>query len=278
MDDRFCCNFSYVSFRSAQSPWHEKCFFDLCVSHRGDPREPTGQAVVSTDTVMLVLQWRLSASISFGQRRNFMMRTVLMVDDNASLAYFTARLLQRGIDGLEVITALSAAEARNVVDRCNPCVVISDIKLPDGNGVELVQELTRNNPDLSAILISGEVPAPANLNNLFGFLSKPYEADTLVDLVKKALAGQKPASSVSFPRGANPCQQYDRHQVQNRLGGLLVGLRAMGADLRSHSQDPSKINRILDDYLDSLCEAVTDVAHALPVCRKNHDKGQLQSS
>ncbi len=160
------------------------------------------------------------------------MRTVLMVDDNASLAYFTARLLQRGIDGLDVMTALSASEARNVVEQYRPSVVISDIKLPDGNGVELVQELARDNPDISAILISGEAPSPATLSNLFGFLLKPYEADALVDLVKRALDGQKPVSRVAFPQSVLQCQGYDRHQVQNRLGGLLVGLRAMGADLR----------------------------------------------
>ena len=204
------------------------------------------------------------------------MTTVLMVDDNASLAYFTARLLQRGIDGLDVMTALSASEARSVVEQCRPSVVISDIKLPDGNGVELVKELARDNPGISAILISGEAPSPSTLSNLFGFLLKPYEADALVDLVKRALEGHKPVSRVTFPQNVRPCQGYDRHQVQNRLGGLLVGLRAMGADLRSQSQDSVKVNRILDEYLDKLCEAVMDVAHALPVCRKEQDAGKPQ--
>lgn len=206
------------------------------------------------------------------------MRTVLMVDDNASLVYFTARLLQRGIDGLDVMTALSVSEARNAIQQFHPSVVISDIKLPDGNGVELVRELARDNPGTPAILISGETPAPGTLNNLFGFLLKPYEADALVDLVKRALEGQQSVSPVAMPQIGYPCRGYNRHQIQNRLGGVLVGLRAMAADLRSSSNDATKVNRILDDYLDNLCEAVMDVAHSLPVCRPNHDNQASHSS
>ena len=195
-----------------------------------------------------------------------------MVDDNASLAYFTARLLQRGIDGLDVMTALSISEAKSAIEQYHPSVVISDIKLPDGNGVELVQELNRDSPGVPAILISGEAPSPGTMNNLFGFLLKPYEADALVDLVRKALEGREatvPRMTVS--RTTRTCGGYNRHQIQNRLGGVLVGLRAMGADLRSSSSDATKVNRILDDYLDNLCEAVMEVAHALPVCRSSHD-------
>ena len=199
------------------------------------------------------------------------MTTVLMVDDNASLAYFTARLLQRGIDGLDVMTAMSISEARNAIEHCHPSVVISDIKLPDGNGVELVRELVRDNPGIPAILISGEVPSPGTMSNLFGFLLKPYEADALVGLVRKALEGRQTVSHIPISRTTQFCTGYDRHQIQNRLGGVLVGLRAMGSDLRSSSNDAIKVNRILDDYLDNLCEAVMEVAHALPVCRPNHD-------
>jgi DNA-binding NtrC family response regulator len=206
------------------------------------------------------------------------MRTVLMVDDNASLAYFTARLLQRGIDGLDVMTALSASEARSAIRHHHPSVVISDIKLPDGNGVELVQELVRDNPDMPAILISGEVPSPGALSNLFGFLLKPYEADALVDLVKRALEGQRAVPKIAVPQLTYACRGYNRHQMQNRLGGVLVGLRAMGADLRSSSHDATEIDRILDDYLDNLCEAVMEVAHGLPVCRPNHDTEASHSS
>jgi ActR/RegA family two-component response regulator len=194
------------------------------------------------------------------------MSTVLIVDDNAMLAYFTARNLQREIKGLEVIIAASVAEAKRAVHQTRPSLVIVDVKLSDGCGLDLVKELTALYPGISGILISGEVVPASVRPDLFGFLLKPYEAEAIVDMVRQALAGNSPSPETPPASPPLPCKGYDRHKIQNRLAILLAGLRNLGADLTAQGNDPRVVDRILHEDIEELCATVMEISHGLPVC------------
>jgi DNA-binding NtrC family response regulator len=192
------------------------------------------------------------------------MNTVLLVDDNATLALFTARNLQKGIDGLNVVTAHSAAEARSVYEQHVPSVVIADVMLPDGNGMELIEEFRKQNPQVASIVISGNLPLDGQSWETGAFLLKPYEAEALVDAVKTALATNRGGKLRRVANPRRPADSPDFHRVHNRLAGLLAGLRSLEADLREQAQNPLEIRRILDEDLDRLCASVMEIAHMLP--------------
>jgi DNA-binding response OmpR family regulator len=196
--------------------------------------------------------------------------TVLIVDDNTTLAYFSARNLRSDIEELEVFTASSCAEAREVANRHHPSVVIVDLGLEDGNGLDLMREMKKDSPGLATVLISGEEPPPSSLNGLFGFLVKPYEAEDLVDLVRRALRAERP-EPIARPGQEREieCRGYDFHHAQNRLAGLLAGLRAFGADLRAQADDAPAVRETVDEYIDRLCGVVVEVSEMLPRCPAN---------
>ncbi len=207
-----------------------------------------------------------------------MSRPALIVDDNKNLAFFTARNLEREIEGLRVLKAASCAEAWEAVSQTTPSVIIADLKLSDGNGLELIARMKERFPGLSAILISGESPpASAETSGLAGALLKPYDAQDLVDLVNRALAGTDVPPSVATSPEVVECEGYDRHHLQNRLSALLSGLRAFGADLRAYSGDANEVERTVDEYLDRLCGVVKEVSEELPSCPKGR-KGQAKES
>jgi ActR/RegA family two-component response regulator len=194
--------------------------------------------------------------------------TILIVDDNATLAYFSARNLQRDLPGTQVFSATSCREAWDAAELHRPAVLVADWKLADGEGLGLIREMSARFPDLQAILISGEEPDPASRRDLFGFLVKPYETTELAGLVGRALSRKAPEdASEKSVRNAVP--SYDRHHMRNRLAGLLAGLRAFGADLRARANDPDAVNATVDEYLDRLCAAVQEVSSMLP---KAHDE------
>ncbi|MBI5571268.1 MAG: response regulator [Desulfomonile tiedjei] len=202
------------------------------------------------------------------------MSRVLIVDDNAMLAFFTARNLQREIEGLEVITAASVAEAKRAVQQNRPSVVIVDVRLTDGCGIDLVRELTKLYPEIAGILISGDFPPESVRHALFGFLLKPYEAEAIVDMVRQALAGNASSEERSRPSQPLPCHGYDRHKMQNRLAVLLAGLRTLGADLDAQGYDPRVVKRILHEDIEELCATVMEISHGLPICpAKGPDNG-----
>jgi DNA-binding response OmpR family regulator len=203
------------------------------------------------------------------------MKTVLIVDDNTTLAYFTARSLQLDMEGIEVITAVSCRDARTKAADHSPSVVIADIVLPDGNGLELVRELSEHLPEMRAIIISGN-ELPRNVcDRFFGSLKKPYGEEILLSLVRRALDQEAPSGSVNFHDHVvehRPIRfsGYDRHHVRNRFAALLAGLRALQGDLKAEADDPSAIRRLAGEHVDRLFGIAVELADIM----KQNDKRQ----
>jgi DNA-binding NtrC family response regulator len=194
------------------------------------------------------------------------MPTVLVVDDNETLVYFTARNLQRRIDTLQVFTASSCSQARREAAGHPPSIVVVDAGLPDGNGMDLIREFLKLYPGVAAILISGELPPESERDGLFDSLAKPYEVEALIEVVLRALSRQpgpspesKETNQVRLP-DQPATQNFRRHEALNRLASLLTGLKAFGGELRNCSEDPVAVRSTVDEYLDRLCDFVKDVA------------------
>ena len=76
----------------------------------------------------------------------------------------------------------------------NPCrVAILDVWMPDMNGLEVQAVLRKNSPETRIIFISGRddpsVRQTALEAGAYGFLSKPFNDEVLLQLVRKAIAG-----------------------------------------------------------------------------------------
>lgn len=196
------------------------------------------------------------------------MKTVLIVDDNTTLAYFTARSLQRDMKGIDVITAVSCQEAQAKAAQHSPSVIIADIMLPDGDGLKLVQDLSEQLPQMRVIIISGN-ELPGNISDrFFGCLKKPYGEDILLSLVRRALDKKATSDSVNSHDQADqdqstPASKYDRHYVRNRFAALLAGIRALQADLNAEPQVPSAVRRLAEEHTDRLFCIATELAHIM---------------
>src|SRR5690606_10459266 len=78
---------------------------------------------------------------------------VLIVDDDTQLTEAFSRLLKSA--GCDVVTAPNGRAAGQLVARTRFDVVMSDVQMADMNGVELLELLRTQDPDLSVLLISG---------------------------------------------------------------------------------------------------------------------------
>ncbi|MBM3299240.1 MAG: response regulator, partial [Deltaproteobacteria bacterium] len=197
-----------------------------------------------------------------------------IVDDNTTLAYFTARNLSRDIPGLAVVTVGCCEEALAAAEKHVPSVVIADFKLTDGNGIDLCRKIARQIPDVATILISGETPPEPLRRDLFAFLLKPYEAETLVSIVNQALARDTNPAQRPQTRSWASCEGYDRHKLCNLLGQLVVGMRAFGKELLDHADDPEAIRRVVEQYVDVLCSTAMKLSYDLPECPPGHTVGK----
>ena len=118
--------------------------------------------------------------------------TVLLVDDNRDLLQFLERLMAES--GWELLAAESASEARRIVAKRKPNAALLDYMLPDGNGVELAQQLKQSLPNLQVIMMTGSVLAPEEEaiceEHDFPVLRKPFLATDVMNQIRGRLAGR----------------------------------------------------------------------------------------
>ena len=117
-----------------------------------------------------------------------MVSGVLIVEDDKGLCAAIAREALRW--GSEVIQAHSAKEALERL-AANPALLIVDVRLPDGNGLDVVEAAGQRRPVPTMIAISGQA-SPEEAFRLAqagvrGYLSKPLSAQDLIRAVEEAL-------------------------------------------------------------------------------------------
>lgn len=115
---------------------------------------------------------------------------VLIVDDEASLRTALFRALDR--KGYQVITSASVKEAETISQSDKALdLAIVDLRLPDGDGIELMSKLRSIHPNIQVIILTGhasiENAVEATRNGAFHFVTKPCNLDEILSLVERAL-------------------------------------------------------------------------------------------
>jgi two-component system, NtrC family, nitrogen regulation response regulator GlnG len=115
---------------------------------------------------------------------------ILLVDDDPSIRLVVTEALKR--EGHEVRTAASVAEQVAMLERFVPDVLITDVMLPDGNGLDLVPTILAKRPDLPVIVLSAQntltTAVRATEQGAFEYLPKPFDLDELCRAVRDGLA------------------------------------------------------------------------------------------
>ncbi|MGE5470467.1 MAG: sigma 54-interacting transcriptional regulator [Bacteroidota bacterium] len=129
---------------------------------------------------------------------------VLVVDDDEDiLRLLSMRLRARGFR----VTAVSSAEealAHIAVDP--PRLVVSDVRLPGRDGLALFEEIRTTRPTLPVILLTahGTIPdaVDATSRGVFGYLTKPFDSQTLLEKIDQALLLSAPELPVEASASA----------------------------------------------------------------------------
>jgi DNA-binding response OmpR family regulator len=115
---------------------------------------------------------------------------ILVVDDEPDLRITYERLLRRS--GYRVVTAGSQHEGLSLVMAEPPRLVISDLRLPDGNGIEIVQAARALDPPVPVIVVtafaSQALRESARALGASALLTKPFAASELLRLVHAELS------------------------------------------------------------------------------------------
>ncbi len=123
---------------------------------------------------------------------------ILIVDDEENTRIGLTKLLAQ--EGFEVESAANGNEALDYLDREKVNLVISDINMPEMNGLVFLRELSRKFPSTSVIMITayGGVESYLEAMSLgaYEYLHKPVKLDELRSIMKK-IFNSGPVSLVS---------------------------------------------------------------------------------
>jgi two-component system NtrC family response regulator len=113
---------------------------------------------------------------------------VLIIDDEENLRKLLARVVE--LEGYTVYQAASIKEGIRVLDKESISIVVSDVKLPDGNGVELVSKIKQDYPVAEVIVLTAygtiEDGVKAIKNGAFDYLTKSEHPEKIIPLLSKA--------------------------------------------------------------------------------------------
>jgi two-component system nitrogen regulation response regulator GlnG len=171
---------------------------------------------------------------------------ILLVDDDEAIRTVVAEALSR--DGHLVDAVATLAEERALLERIVPDVLITDVILPDGNGLDVVPSILDRFPKMPVIVLSAQntlsTAVRATEQGAFEYLPKPFDLDELCRAVRDGLrrrTGEGRAVGVTAVEeampliGRSPAMQ-DVYRtiarvVPNDLSVLILGESGTGKEL-----------------------------------------------
>ncbi len=114
---------------------------------------------------------------------------VLIVDDEQSLVEFLSVLCAG--EGLEVATARSVGQARERLAETTPDLVLCDMMMPDGNGLDLLREIKESSSPASVVLMTAYTSTKSAIEAMklgaYDYVPKPFDVEELKAVIHRAL-------------------------------------------------------------------------------------------
>jgi two-component system NtrC family response regulator len=117
------------------------------------------------------------------------METILIVDDEKNYLLVLSTFLSG--EGYETVTADTAQQALEIVETTDLDLVLTDMKMPSMDGIELLGRIKEKNPDLPVVMMTAygtvEKAVEAMQLGAFNFILKPFQNETLNQIIRNAV-------------------------------------------------------------------------------------------
>ena len=115
---------------------------------------------------------------------------ILIVEDEETIRKVCQRLLTKF--GYEVFAVESVKEGKKKIEATEMDLLVSDLKLPDGSGIDMIRHFKQRFPNKNALVMTGSLTPESRLEQVgsLGILeciAKPFDLDVLVSAVRNGL-------------------------------------------------------------------------------------------
>ncbi len=158
------------------------------------------------------------------------MKPIWIIDDDKSIRWVFEKALAR--TDLEFKTFSSVAEALNALEHDQPQVVVSDIRMPNGSGLDFLSEIKQKFPDIPVIIMTAysdlESAVAAFQGGAFEYLAKPFDVDQAIDVIKRAV-------EESTRQAPETSAVEETPEIIGQAPAMQEVFRAIGRLSRSHA-------------------------------------------
>lgn len=158
------------------------------------------------------------------------MKPIWIIDDDKSIRWVFEKALAR--TDMEFKTFSSVPEALNALNKEEPQVVVSDIRMPNGSGLDFLQVIKERNPDIPVIIMTAysdlESAVAAFQGGAFEYLAKPFDVDQAIDVIKRAV-------EESMRQATEVVAIEETPEIIGQAPAMQEVFRAIGRLSRSHA-------------------------------------------
>ena len=158
------------------------------------------------------------------------MKPVWIIDDDRSIRWVLEKALTR--EGIEFKSFASADEAMQALAQDTPQMVISDIRMPGSSGLELLQTLHKQYPQLPVIIMTAysdlESAVSSFQGGAFEYLPKPFDVNNAVELIQRALENSR-------RKNVSPDKTLAAPDILGQAPAMQEVFRAIGRLAQSHA-------------------------------------------
>ena len=158
------------------------------------------------------------------------MKPIWIIDDDKSIRWVFEKALAR--TDMEFKTFASVPEALNALNKEEPQVVVSDIRMPNGSGLDFLQEIKQRLPDIPVIIMTAysdlESAVAAFQGGAFEYLAKPFDVDQAIEIIRRAV-------DESMRQATETVAIEETPEIIGQAPAMQEVFRAIGRLSRSHA-------------------------------------------
>lgn len=162
------------------------------------------------------------------------MKSIWIVDDDQSIRWVLEKALAR--ENILHKSFSNPNDALNALEKDTPQVLISDIRMPRGNGLDLLQHVKASHPHLPVIIMTAYSDLDSAVSSFqggaFEYLTKPFDVDKAIELIHRAVEqGIRNESGAKEPVG----WRQEASEIIGQAPAMQEIFRAIGRLAQSHA-------------------------------------------